>query len=88
MRQNVPGERADGQRQNPASGSTSRFKFATRNPLALAMGVYQTYEEAEDMAVSLKETLEEAERFHITTVTYDEHGEEVGLESDPLDLAV
>ena len=41
MRQNVPGERADGQRQNPASGSTSRFKFATRNPLALAMGVYQ-----------------------------------------------
>lgn len=38
-----------------------------------------TYDDAVALAESMKATLEKGEHFHITTVTYDEDGEEVEM---------
>ena len=42
------------------------------------------YSDAVALAESMKTTLEKGECFHITTVTYDEDGEEVEIETEAL----
>lgn len=43
-----------------------------------------TYNDAVALAKSMKATLEEGECFHITTVTYDEEGDEVAMETEAI----